>query len=70
MDIQVSQEHLTQAFDLWEQDYRKDPSAFLTADEASQLEVATLSEGRAIAMIGYLRQAAGAAVPTTTEGTK
>ena len=49
-------QELTEAFSRWENDYREKPEGFYTPEEAAALEVATLSEGRAIALKAYLRE--------------
>ena len=45
-----------QAFALWEDEYRKTPDNFLTADETARMAVAPLSEQRAICLFAYLRE--------------
>lgn len=49
-------EELVQAFALWENEFRETPEGFYTPEEAAALEVATLSEGRAITLKAYLRK--------------
>lgn len=49
-------EELVEAFSRWENDYREKLEGFYTPEEAAALEVATLSEGRAIALKAYLRE--------------
>lgn len=44
------------AFEAWERDFRANPAEFLTADEAARMEVAPLSEQRAIHFMALLRQ--------------
>ena len=49
-------EELTEAFSLWETDYREKPEGFYTPEEVAALKVATLSEGRVITLKAYLRE--------------
>ena len=49
---------LAAAFEWWETAYRADPATFLTEDEMAAMEVAPLSEQRAIYFAGLLRSAA------------
>jgi len=59
----------TAAFEAWERDYRANPdSSFFTPEEAARMEVAPLSEQRAIHFMALLRQD-GAAVLTTAADT-
>lgn len=43
------------AFELWEDEFRADPSTFLTAEEIAAMEVAPLAVQRAMTFVGYLR---------------
>ena len=54
--IQATHEQLVAAFEAWEVDYRANPDKFYTPEEVAVFEIATLSEGRAIAFAAYLRQ--------------
>lgn len=47
---------VVEAFKAWEDEYRKDPTSFLTPEECEKMEVADVSERRAIAFIAYVRQ--------------
>lgn len=51
----MNQEH-AQAFEAWEKEWRENPDAFLTVEEAAAMELATLSEQQAITFAAYLRQ--------------
>lgn len=54
----ITPEQVTQAFVDWETDYRANPDNFYTAAESAAMEVATLSEARAIHFLALLRQRA------------
>lgn len=54
----ITREQAARAFAYWENETRNNPSKFYTADEAAQMEVCSLSEGRAICLFAYARQAA------------
>lgn len=43
------------AFELWEDEFRADPSTFLTAEEIAAMETAPLAVQRAMTFVGYLR---------------
>ncbi len=58
----------TAAFEAWERDYRANPDSFFTPEEAARMEVAPLSEQRAIHFMALLRQV-GAAVVTAAADT-
>lgn len=45
-------------FTAWETRLRDDPTGFLTPDEVAAMEVATISEARAIYFMGLLREVA------------
>lgn len=49
----------TQAFADWESDYRANPGIFYTAEETAAMEVASVSEARAIHFMALLRQRQG-----------
>lgn len=51
----------TKAFTDWETDYRADPASFYTAEETAAMEVADVSEARAIHFMALLRQRQGGA---------
>ena len=51
----------TQAFDDWETAYRANPETFYTKAEDAAMEVATLSQQRAIHFLALLRQRQGGA---------
>lgn len=51
----------TQAFADWENDYRANPEDFYTAEEVAAMEVASVSEARAIHFMALLRQQQGGA---------
>lgn len=53
--ITTTKEAIAAAFDEWETSYRKDPKAFMTAEEQAAIEVAPLSEARAIYLCALLR---------------
>lgn len=46
----------SQAFADWESDYRANPDSFLTDEETAAMELATVSEARAIHFMALLRQ--------------
>jgi hypothetical protein len=56
--VTITREQAARAFADWENQIRTEPSRFYTADEAAQMEVCSLSEGRAISFFAYLRQGA------------
>ena len=53
----------TQAFTDWETDYRANPDGFYTKEETAAMEVASVSEARAIHFMALLRQRQAAASP-------
>ena len=57
--IEITEEQLVQVFEDWENDYRANPETFMTEEECAEMEVATLSKGRAISFKAYLRQRVG-----------
>lgn len=60
----ITIEQATQAFTDWETDYRANPGGFYTHAESAALEVATLSEARAIYFCALLRQRSSHSCPT------
>lgn len=54
----LTTELATKAFEAWENELRKDPAGFMTPEEAARLEVAPLSEQRAIYFMALLREVA------------
>lgn len=50
----------TQVFEDWENDYRANPDSFYTSEETAAMQVATVSESRAIHFMALLRQRAPA----------
>jgi len=48
----------TKAFEDWENEYRANPEGFLTDEEVAAMEVATVSESRAIFFLALLRRQA------------
>ena len=65
--MQATHAELVAAFDAWENEFRANPDGFYTADEVAALEVASLSESRAIAFTAYLRQVRGTVVESGAE---
>lgn len=62
--------HLTQAFEAWESRYRTCPSTFMSPAEVAAMEVATVSEARAIYFAALLREVqAGTATDTAAPAT-
>lgn len=53
--VTVTIEALTKAFELWEKKYRSEPANFLTAEERTEMAVATVAEERAIYFACLLR---------------
>lgn len=56
--ITTSPAALSAAFERWETSFRADPAEFLSQEEIRAMEVAPLSEQRAIYFAGLLRSAA------------
>lgn len=54
--ITLTDAQITQAFEDWENDYRANPGAFMTADEVAAMEAATCAERCMIAFKAYVRQ--------------
>lgn len=52
----VTVQQLARAFEAWENEFREDPSSFLTPEECAALEVATLSDQRAIYLAAIMRK--------------
>jgi hypothetical protein len=63
----ITQLSATQAFEIWETAYRADPAGFYTAEETAAMEVATVSEERAIHLIALLRQVTAAIKVSATQ---
>lgn len=57
--VTISHAEIVAVFEAWENAYRANPEKFHTAEEAAALEVASLSESRAINFNAYLRQIRG-----------
>ena len=57
--ITISHTEIAAVFEAWEIAYRANPETFYTADEVAALEVASLSESRAITFAAHLRQIRG-----------
>ena len=51
----ITQEIAEQAFADWETDYRANPESFYTKEETQAMEVATVSEARALHFMVLLR---------------
>ena len=51
----VTREEVKQVFEKWEADFRESPDGFLNAEETAAMEVADLSEQRAIHFMALLR---------------
>ena len=56
--VTITREQAARAFADWENEVRTDPFKFYTPDETAQMEVCSVSEGRAICLFAYLRQVA------------
>lgn len=56
----ITEAQAAAAFEAWERDYRANPADFLTEEEAARMEVAPLSEQRAIHFMALLRQGGAA----------
>lgn len=54
--LHIKRTSITEAFEVWEKDFRDNPSNFYTAAESAAMEVATISEARAIHFIALLRK--------------
>ena len=54
-DLAVTLESATKAFEAWETAFRANPEGFYTAEEVASLEVATVSQARAIHFLALLR---------------
>lgn len=54
----ITIEAATKAFEDWENAYRANPDGFYTAEETAVLDVASVSEGRAIHFLALLRNTA------------
>lgn len=52
----ITQQQAAQVFAQWETDFRANPEAFYTKAEVRALEVADVSEARAIHFLALLRQ--------------
>ena len=57
----ITQAIAEQAFADWETDYRANPETFYTAEETKAMEVASVSEARAIHFMALLRAQTGGA---------
>lgn len=57
----ITTDQANKVFEAWEAAFRADHSDFLTADEVAQMEVATVSEQRAIYFMALLRRGKEAA---------
>lgn len=55
MSMLLNRETFKLAFEDWENAYRTHPETFYTAEETAAMDVASLSEARAIHMIALLR---------------
>ncbi|MEW6479758.1 MAG: hypothetical protein AB1455_09935 [Pseudomonadota bacterium] len=58
--ILITEAAATQAFHLWETDFRDKPADYLTFEEVARLEVADLATSRAIHFMALLRQGGAA----------
>lgn len=59
MDERSSMSHaFAKAFEVWEADFRKDPTAFLDAEAIAALDIATLGESRAVCFESILNKLA------------
>lgn len=56
LDINLSS--AVKAFEAWENEYRENSDGFMTQEEQAAMEVASLSEGRAIYFLAILRKMA------------
>lgn len=56
--LSINLESAAKAFEAWENEYRLNPEGFLTSEESAAMEVADVSEGRAIYFMAILRKAA------------